>query len=297
MRARSTSARHGRSASPTSTPPRQRGRRHRVPGAEPVRPAERRRERLRRPPAGPRVADRPPPAARRRRASCSPRSGWTSIPARPLDELSPAQQQLVEIAKALSLDAKLLLFDEPTAALSPAEADRLFGVIAVAAAARASAVIYISHRLEEVFALADRVTVLKDGAGQGTFAGRRPDARRAGGEDGRPGRGRPPAAGRPAARGRPGRARGARPADADDRPVRLGVSFAVRAGEIVGLAGLVGAGRTELALALFGARPGYAGEVLRRRPAGRTRGPRPTRSPPGSATCPRTARTAGCSST
>ena len=90
-------------------------------------------------------------------------------PAAPLDDLSPAQQQLVEVAKALSLDAKLVIFDEPTASLSPAEADRLFGVVR-SLRGRGVSVVYISHRLDEVFALADRITVLKDGAGQGTFA-------------------------------------------------------------------------------------------------------------------------------
>src|SRR5262245_55697720 len=90
-------------------------------------------------------------------------------PATPLDELSPAQQQLVEVAKALSLDAKLVLFDEPTASLSPAEADRLFGVVR-STRDKGVSVVYISHRLDEVFALADRVTVLKDGMSQGTFA-------------------------------------------------------------------------------------------------------------------------------
>lgn len=178
-------------------------------------------------------------------------------PATPLDALSPAQQQLVEVAKALSLDAKLVIFDEPTASLSPTEADRLFGVVRSLRGKDVS-VVYISHRLDEVFALADRITVLKDGAGQGTFAAgelthntlvakmvgrdvalhqRRTD---------------PPSVTAPAVL----EVRGL----TDDR-VR-DVSFVIRAGEVVALAGLVGAGRTELALAIFGARPGYAGEVL-----------------------------------
>jgi ABC-type sugar transport system ATPase subunit len=85
-----------------------------------------------------------------------------------VETLSPAQQQLVEIAKALSLEPRLLLFDEPTAVLTPAETDRLFGLIR-RLCARGVGVVYVSHRLEEVFAVADRVTVLKDGVGQGTF--------------------------------------------------------------------------------------------------------------------------------
>src|SRR6185369_5352090 len=76
-------------------------------------------------------------------------------------DLSPAQQQMVEIAKALSLDARVVIFDEPTAALTGAETTRLFGVIRQLRE-RGVGVVYISHRLEEIFAVADRVTVLKD---------------------------------------------------------------------------------------------------------------------------------------
>jgi ABC-type sugar transport system ATPase subunit len=178
-------------------------------------------------------------------------------PGTALGELSPAQQQLVEVAKALSLDAKLVVFDEPTASLSPAEADRLFGVVR-SLRDKGVSVVYITHRLDEVFALADRVTVLKDGAGQGTFAvgelthdalvakmvGRDVAAHQR--------RADPPGAAAPVVL----EVRGV-----TDGRLR-GVSFAVRAGEVVALAGLVGAGRTELALAIFGARPGYTGEVL-----------------------------------
>ncbi len=106
----------------------------------------------------------------------------------PLERLSPAQQQLVEVAKALSLGPKLLMFDEPTAALTPVETERLFRLI---------------RRLRE-----------RDAAN------------------------------------RPGL-----------RPRLRDINFSIRAGEIVGLAGLVGAGRTELALALFGAREGMSGEI------------------------------------
>ena len=76
--------------------------------------------------------------------------------------LSIAEQQLVEIAKALSLDARVVVMDEPTAALSAVEVDRLFGV-AVALRESGVAVLFISHRLEEVFAICQRVTVLRDG--------------------------------------------------------------------------------------------------------------------------------------
>ena len=94
--------------------------------------------------------------------------GLACDPKTPLSELSAAQQQMVEIAKALSLNAKLIIFDEPTAALTETETAALFRVI-VDLKRRNVAVIYISHRLEEIFKIADRVTVLKDGVGQGTF--------------------------------------------------------------------------------------------------------------------------------
>jgi ribose transport system ATP-binding protein len=179
----------------------------------------------------------------------------------PVERLSSAQQQMVEIAKGLSLGPKLILFDEPTAALSPAETDLLFGVIR-RLRSQGTAIIYISHRLEEVFAISDRVTVLKDGAGQGTF--RAADLRprdlvaRMVGREVNPHQARadlPPAGGGPMLEvlgltDRPGA-----------RPRLKDIRFEVRSGEIVGLAGLVGAGRTELALALFGARPGAKGEV------------------------------------
>ena len=77
--------------------------------------------------------------------------------------LSIAEQQLVEIAKALSLEAKVVIMDEPTAALSPVEVRRLFGVVETLRA-HGAAVVFISHRLEEVFEICQRVTVLRDGA-------------------------------------------------------------------------------------------------------------------------------------
>lgn len=177
-------------------------------------------------------------------------------------DLSPAQQQMVEIAKALSLDARVMIFDEPTAALTEAETERLFAVIRQLRA-QGVGVVYISHRLEEIFGHADRVTVLKDGAWRGTLpvaetsaddlirrmVGR--DVEKTGGASG----------GEVGSvllevRGLsdPGGRRGGRPLLRD-------VSFEVRGGEIVGLAGLAGAGRTETALALFGARPRGTGEI------------------------------------
>ena len=165
----------------------------------------------------------------------------------PVSELTIAQQQLVEIAKALSQDADLIVMDEPSAILAGGELDQLFDIIA-ALKAQGVTVVYISHRLEEVFRIADEVTVLKDGVVVDS-----------------------------------------RPIDKLDRPtlVKLmvgrsldeifpqtaheqgelvltaediasdsildGVSLRLHAGEILGIAGMVGSGRTELARALFGA--------------------------------------------
>jgi ABC-type sugar transport system ATPase subunit len=171
----------------------------------------------------------------------------------PAERLSSAHQQLVEIAKALSLKPKLIIFDEPTAALGPADAARLFGVIR-RLRGQGCGVIYISHRLEEIFSIADRITVLKDGAGQGTFAASSLTA----GD----------LVAKMVGRELAGRAhQAATPGDLMLEVEGLGdaklknISFAVRAGEIVGLAGLVGAGRTELALAIFGARPRTSGVI------------------------------------
>jgi rhamnose transport system ATP-binding protein len=168
--------------------------------------------------------------------------------------LSIAEQQLVEIAKALSLDARVIVMDEPTAALSAFEVDRLFRV-ATALRESGVAVLFISHRLEEVFALCQRVTVLRDGklvftkelAGLGTdeliraMVGRDLPVREA--EEQNVG----DAVLEVARLTREG--------------VFLDVSFEVRAGEIVALAGLVGAGRSEVARAVFGVDRYDAGSV------------------------------------
>jgi ABC-type sugar transport system ATPase subunit len=188
------------------------------------------------------------------------RVGLNVDPAAAVETLSPGEQQLVEIAKALSLDAQLLILDEPTAALTPAETATLFAVVR-GLKSQGVAVVYISHRLQEVFELADRVTVLKDGEGQGTYpvaevtpqrlvrmmVGRDVEFER-----------------RPV--GDPGErvvleVRGLTDTDPTGRVKLNDVSFTVRAGEIVGLGGLVGAGRTETALGVFGGRPGCVGEV------------------------------------
>ena len=168
---------------------------------------------------------------------------------RPARRLPVAQQQLVEIAKALVRHARLIVMDEPTAALTDRETDALFALIAKLKA-QGVAFVYISHRLEELPRIADRITVIRDGKAIETRA----------------------ASAMPQdelIRLMVGRAVEAHfpdlPAPAADAPVRLavrdlraatnvnGVSFDVHAGEIVGLAGLVGAGRTEIVRAIAGA--------------------------------------------
>jgi len=175
------------------------------------------------------------------------RLGVPLDPARIARGLSIADQQVVEIGKALSLDARVIVMDEPTAALSAAEVDRLFDVVRTLRADGA-AVLFISHRLEEVFAICQRATVMRDGKHvltddlTGLSAA---DLVRA--MVGRELAARPPEAGA----GTPGEA-----VLTVDRLTSEGVftdiSFTVRSGEVVALAGLVGSGRSEVARAIFG---------------------------------------------
>ena len=178
-------------------------------------------------------------------------------PRTPVAQLSPGQQQMVEIAKGLSHELKLLILDEPTSSLTINEGRHLFRVIR-RLAAQGVAIIYVSHRMAEIFEISDRVTVMKDGRVTGVretasvthgelialMVGRElsfePDPRRA-------------------AAGCRRRARGPRPR----RPTPVvSASFSLRYGEIVCLAGLLGAGRTEVCEAIFGARPIQSGSVL-----------------------------------
>ncbi len=174
--------------------------------------------------------------------------------AAPAGALSVGHQQIVEIARALATDAKVLILDEPTAALSPAEVARLFAVLR-RLRARGLAIVFITHRLDEVLAIADRVTVLRDGRGVASApAGALDRAQIV-----RWMVGREVTEARPARRSAPGppvlEVRGLR-----SPPAVRDVSLTVRAGEVVGLTGLVGAGRSSAALALVGARRA-AGEV------------------------------------
>ena len=176
-------------------------------------------------------------------------------PGRPVRDLSVAQQQLVEIARALLGEARVIVLDEPTATLSGREVDRLLAVVR-RLRINGLAVAYVSHRLEDVFALADRITVLRDGrrvqTSQATQVDRRQVIRWMVGRD--VSEEFPPRQARPG----PTRLTVSRLAAP---PRVLDVSLSIRQGEIVGLAGLVGAGRTSAALAIAGALPAASGTV------------------------------------
>ncbi len=179
----------------------------------------------------------------------------------PVSLLSIGQRQLVEILKALALDSRIIIFDEPTASLSPLETELLFDVMR-ALVARGRGLIFVSHRMEEIFGITDRVTVLREGCTvakalptrgldgsalirlmvgeelSNLYARRDPAlVRRASGD--------------PLLRVR----------NLACPPFVRDVSFDVRAGEIVGLAGLVGAGRSETLETIFGLRQASAGSV------------------------------------
>ncbi len=170
--------------------------------------------------------------------------------------LSVAEQQMVEIAKAISFRAKILVMDEPTAVLTERESATLFGVVR-RLRAQGVAVIYISHRLEEIFAIADRVVVLRDGRGVGGMAVAEATVEKVihlmvGRELTEMFHKEAIRVGDPVLE-----VRGVTRALSKVRDV----SLTVRAGEIVGMAGLVGSGRTEIARAIFGVDPADAGEI------------------------------------
>jgi rhamnose transport system ATP-binding protein len=193
---------------------------------------------------------------RRRVQALMDRLGVPLDPSSPARGLSIADQQIVEIAKALSFQARVIVMDEPTAALSGAEVERLFSV-ARALRGQGAAVLFVSHRLNEIFALCQRVTVMRDG--RQVFTGQLDGLTR---DD--------------LVRRMVGRELSAMFPKQDAamgevalsvrRLTREGVfadvSFEVRHGEIVGLAGLVGAGRSEVARAVFGIDRRDAGEVV-----------------------------------
>jgi ribose transport system ATP-binding protein len=185
-------------------------------------------------------------AVNRRAAEVLGRLGLGLDPRRPVRGLRVAEQQMVEVAKALSLDARVLIMDEPTAALAEHEIKELFAAIR-GLKEKGVSIVYISHRMEELFEIGDRVTVLRDGRSVGTFDVRETDkfalirlmvnrdltelfpkqhAER--GEE------------------------ILRVEGLTTRGGLRGVSFSLHKGEVLGIAGLLGAGRTELARAIFG---------------------------------------------
>ncbi|SAK47198.1 ABC transporter [Caballeronia fortuita] len=175
----------------------------------------------------------------------------------PIRALSVAQQQFVEIGKALSLNARILILDEPTATLTPAEADHLFAIMRQLKQ-QGVAMIFISHHLEEIFDVCDRITVLRDGQYVGMTDVAKTDVERL----------VEMMVGRRIESSFP-----PKPALRDDAKTVLDVSslqitkdgpvnaFTLREGEILGFAGLVGSGRTETALAVIGAEPVHAKEI------------------------------------
>jgi ribose transport system ATP-binding protein len=187
-------------------------------------------------------------------------------PEMPVSSLNPAAKQLVEIARALLIDARVVVLDEPTSSLAQADVERLFGLIR-RLRERGISVIYISHFLEEIEAVADRFTVLRDGktVGSGSVKGMPRDrliemmvGRSLGEQYPRV----PHCPGEPILE------------LSDVHGVRLprGVSLTVRRGEIVGIAGLIGAGRTELLRAIFGLDAVRSGRIVVRTVTGDRRG-------------------------
>ena len=185
-------------------------------------------------------------AVNRQAAEVLGRLGLKLDPRRPVKGLRVAEQQMVEVAKALSLDARVLIMDEPTAALAEHEIQDLFAAIR-GLQEKGVSVVYISHRMEELFEIGDRVTVLRDGRSVGTFDVKGtnkfelirlmvnrdltelfPKERAARGEE------------------------VLRVENLTTRGGLDGVSFSLHKGEVLGVAGLLGAGRTELARAIFG---------------------------------------------
>ena len=185
------------------------------------------------------------------------RVGLARAPDTLVEDLSPGDRQLVEIAKALRTDARLIIFDEPTTSLTAPEVDRLFGVIEDLRA-RGTAILYISHALEHVLALADRIIVLRDGSVVAqaervqftvdslirAMVGRtidqlfpqRPDT--------------PPVS-----------TTALEVRGVSEPGVAENITFRVGAGEVVGVAGLMGSGRSELARILFGLDSAARGEI------------------------------------
>ncbi len=192
-------------------------------------------------------------------------------PTLPVAQLKVSDQEMVAVAKALSLKSRVIILDEPTASFTGAEVERLFAMIR-RLKAQGIAILYISHHLDEISEIGDRVTVLRDGHVVRTDLKRaltKSDMVRAMvGRDIEFARSERPADGPELLR-----VEGLTRQSAGGHVVR-DASFAVREGEVVGIAGLVGAGRTELVRLIVGADPAHAGRILLRGKEQRIRSPR-----------------------
>ena len=185
------------------------------------------------------------------------RVGLARDPGTPVSQLTVGEMQMVEIAKALSKNARIIVMDEPTASLTSGESRKLFDIIATLRA-DGIAIVYISHRMEEVLALADRVTVLRDGRNVGDLT--RAEATHE------------KIVSLMVGRELSGSYFPTRPTRSSGEPSLVvqnllvpggaaPVSFSAHRGEIIGFAGLVGSGRTELMQAIFGATPALGGSM------------------------------------
>jgi ribose transport system ATP-binding protein len=170
--------------------------------------------------------------------------------------LSIGLQQLVEIAKALSLNARVLIMDEPTASLTDREIGTLFAIM-TDLKSRGVGIVYVSHRMEEIFKICDRVSVLRDGH----FVGERPVAQTGFDELVKMMVGRELKERFPKREVSLGSVR-LKVEDLTDQGHIAGIHFEVRAGEVLGIAGLIGAGRSRILNTLFGVNPRTAGDVL-----------------------------------
>ena len=217
---------------------------------------------LAREPVGRQRSDRQAPHARARRAGFFDVLQLKIEPTTLVGELSIGQKQMIEIAKAISYDSRIIIMDEPTASLSHHETETLIALIKQLRL-RNIGIVYISHRLEEIFEIADRVTILRDGDDGQLAAHWRGDPCDLGAQNGR-------------SRTQPALWRARVPA----RPIEVAMSvrgltlkhvsahrarvadidFDLHKGEILGFFGLIGAGRTEIMEMIFGVRP-YVGEI------------------------------------
>lgn len=195
-------------------------------------------------------------AMRKRAAALLADIGATMDPSAPMSSLSVAERQLVQVAAAVGSGARIIVFDEPTSSLSEGEAARLYALAGRLTASGAT-LLYVSHRMPEIFRLCDHITVLRDGEHVATrrtgemterelvqlMIGRQLEQRT------------------PAHLGTAPQADALTVRALSSRGKFDQVSFSVRAGEVLGLAGLVGAGRSEIAKALFGLDPNVTGSV------------------------------------